>query len=195
MRKLATVTNLVALNILWLICCLPLITVGAATSAMYYTVFGYLTEDGDEILRPFFRSFRNNFRQSLMLWLPQALVMAVLFLDGVFLAANGGNGAAWFLLAGIVTVVCGVNAYVYPMLARFEMENKAILRSSFSLFLLHIPSTLIMVALNTMPAALMVFAPRTFARWSLLWVGLWFSMTAFINAKMLLRLWEKHLPA
>ena len=62
-QKLALVGNLIMLNILWIVCSLPIITMGAATTALYYTVFQYQTNGEDAVFRPFFRGFAKNFKQ------------------------------------------------------------------------------------------------------------------------------------
>ena len=64
MRLMTGITNLVCLNLLWIICCIPIITAGAATTAMYSVLFAYITGQDDAVLKPFFRAFRNNFRQA-----------------------------------------------------------------------------------------------------------------------------------
>ena len=79
-QKLALLTNLVALNILWFLCFIPAFTAGAATTALYYTVFQYLAGESDEIFRPFFRSFGQNFKQATLLWLPLLVLLVLWYL-------------------------------------------------------------------------------------------------------------------
>ena len=54
MKFMMLITNLVCLNVLWLVCCLPVVTAGAATTAMHYVVFQYITKQDDAVLKPFF---------------------------------------------------------------------------------------------------------------------------------------------
>lgn len=77
-----TLTSLIELNLLWLLCCLPVVTAGAATTAVYYTMYRILTGEDDAVLRPYFRAFRQNFKQATLLWLPLLVIAAVLGLDG-----------------------------------------------------------------------------------------------------------------
>lgn len=193
MQKLGTVTNLVILNVLWLICCIPVVTVGAATAALYQTVFQYLTDGSDAVFLPFFQAFRQNFKQATLLWLPLAVLAAVLTVDGFYLFANGhGILLAFVVVAAAFILIVG--AHLFPMAARFEMSCKAILKTAFSLTMLHLPSSALMGALNIVPIAMLLFAPAGFMRWLPLWIGLWFSLTAYLNGKMLLKIWKKHLP-
>lgn len=193
-QKLALLTNLVALNILWLLCCIPVFTAGAATTALYYTVFQYLVGESDEVFRPFFRSFVGNFKQATLLWLPLLMLLVLLVFDGLFLTANGGNAALWIAFAAATLVFLMLYTYLFPLLARFEMKSKTLFSTAISLFVLHLPTSLLMAAMNLLPMFLMLFAPADFLRRSILWIGLWFSLVAYLNGKLLLKIWSKHIP-
>lgn len=78
MRLMMLITNLVCLNVLWLLCCLPVITAGAATTAMYYVVFQYITKQDDSVLRPFFKAFKENFKTLTPIWILHLLIGAAL---------------------------------------------------------------------------------------------------------------------
>lgn len=193
-QKLALLTNLVVLNILWLLCCIPVFTAGAATTALYYTVFKYLAGESDEVFRPFFRSFGGNFKQATLLWLPLLMLLVLLVFDGLFLIINGGNAVLWIAFIASTWVFLVLHTYLFPLLARFEMKSKALFSTAISLFVLHLPASLLMAAMNLLPVVLMLFAPADFLRWSILWIGLWFSLVAYLNGKLLLKIWSKHIP-
>ena len=193
-QKLALLTNLVALNILWLLCCIPVFTAGAATTALYYTVLKYLAGESDEVFHPFFRSFGGNFKQATLLWLPLLMLLVLLVFDGLFLIINGGNAVLWIAFIASTWVFLVLHTYLFPLLARFEMKSKALFSTAISLFVLHLPASLLMAAMNLLPVVLMLFAPADFLRWSILWIGLWFSLVAYLNGKLLLKIWSKHIP-
>ena len=71
MQKLALLTNLMLLNLLWLICSLPVLTAGAATTAMDAVIFQYLDGGDDSVIKPFFKAFAANFRQSTLIGIPR----------------------------------------------------------------------------------------------------------------------------
>ena len=70
------------LNLIWFICCIPIVTIGASTTALYYTSLKIVRDEDHSLGRMFFHSFRENFRQSTVLWL---ILLAV----GLFLAGDG----------------------------------------------------------------------------------------------------------
>ena len=57
------------LNTLWFICCLPIVTIGASTTALYYTSFKIAKDEGSFITTMFFRSFKQNFKQATIIWI------------------------------------------------------------------------------------------------------------------------------
>ena len=194
-QRFAMLTNLVMLNILWLLCCIPVVTAGAATSALYDTVFQYHTNRDDAILRPFFRSFRNNFKQSTMLFLPLLAVLSLLGFDLVYLVFSGKGTSILFLLIIALMLVMGILVHLFPLIARFEMSKKALLRTAFSLVLVHFPSTITVIILTFLPVFLLVFYPSFFLRIGVAWAGIWFSGIAYFFGKFLLKIWAKHMPA
>ena len=192
MQKLGLVTNLVVLNLLWLACCIPVVTAGAATTALYHTVFQYLTHQDDAIFRPFFRAFRQNFKQATFLWLPMLVLLALLVFDGLYVAANGGG----ILMTAVIVasaVLLLVMMHIFPMVARFRMRAGALLTTALSLTLLHLPITILMTVLSIAPVLILLFAPAGFLKWLPLWTCLWFALIAYLNGKLLLMLWDKHL--
>lgn len=195
MQTIALVGNLIILNVLWLVCSLPLVTMGAATAALYSTVFQFQTNDETNVLRPFFRAFGANFKQATLLWLPLLAVIALLLLDLRFLFAVGGSTLMWVVVIIMGVIVLLMQTQLLPMIARFETKSMAAVKNAALLSLLHFPSSILMAALNVMPIVVFFLFPAAFSQWLPLWVGIWFSLVAYLNGRMLLKLWAKHMPA
>ena len=193
-QRFAMLTNLVMLNLLWLICCIPLFTAGAATTALYYTIFRYHTKEDDEVLKPFFRAFKTNFKQATLLPLPLIAVLAVLVVEIAYLLTSGQGVAMLFVMIIVAVFLLCMLMHLLPLIGRFEMKANALLRTAFSLTILHFPLTLVMIALLLVPAGIFVYDISLFLRLSVVWVGVWFALAAFLNGKLLLNIWSKHLP-
>ena len=194
-QRFAMLTNLVCLNILWLVCCIPVFTAGAATAALYHTVFLYHNKEDDAVLRPFFRAFRTNFKQSTLLFLPLMAALVLVVFDLVYLASYGKGTAVLFLLILVILLLMGMLIHLFPLIARFDMNAKALLRTAFSLTALHLPGTLTVIALLVLPVVLLLFFPDWFLRFGVVWAGVWFSAIAYFFSKFLLKIWNKHVPA
>ena len=63
-----------------------------------------------------------------------------------------------------------------------------------SLVLLHLPTTLLILVMNLVPLGVYAHDPMLFLRSGLLWIGVWFALVAYINGKILLKIWKKHMP-
>ena len=194
-QRFAMLTNLVCLNLLWLVCCIPVFTAGAATAALYHTVFLYHSKEDDAVLRPFFRAFRTNFKQSTLLFLPLFAALLLVVFDLVYLAFYGKGTAVLFLLILVILLLMGMLIHLFPLIARFDMNARALLRTAFSLTALHLPGTLTVIALLVLPVVLLLFFPDWFLRFGVVWAGVWFSAIAYFFGKFLLKIWNKHVPA
>ena len=194
-QRFAMLTNLVMLNILWLVCCIPVVTAGAATAALYHTVFQFHDKVDDAVLRPFFHGFRSNFKQATFLLLPLLGLLGLLGFDMVYLISRGKGTAMLFLLILAALLVMAILAHLFPLIARFEMDTKALLRTAFSLAILHLPATLLVIALTLLPAFLLALFPAQFLQFGVAWAGVWFAAIAYFFGKFLLKVWGKHIAS
>ena len=119
------------LGILWLLCCIPLITAGAATTALYYAVTHSVKADDGYASTMFLRSFKRNFRQATILWLVLVACFMLMRLNtGILMALT--EGTPGLLMIGFYTAVMVylvlVGCYMFPALSRFDMDTFWFLR-------------------------------------------------------------------
>ena len=128
------------LNVLWFICSIPIVTIGASTTALYYVCLKIVRGEEQYVIPMFFRSFKENFRQATQLWLIMLGAGFLLGTDGYILShlrthSTGPAAVLWTLLfalliaASIVYVI--VLLYVFPLTASVVNTNKAMLKNSF----------------------------------------------------------------
>ena len=86
------VADLMILNILCIICCIPVITIGPAITAMFYVTLKMVRNEESYIAKSFFRSFKQNFRQSTIVWV--VMLLAGILLVGVVSLTNLGDFTA-----------------------------------------------------------------------------------------------------
>ena len=128
------------LNLLWFVCCVPVFTIGAATTALYSVTLKIVNERENNLTRQFFKSFRENFRQSTVLW---GILLGVgLFLAGdgyilyhLFHSAQGAASVFWTLISAMVIAASIayviILMYVFPLTASVYNSNWAMLKNSF----------------------------------------------------------------
>lgn len=196
MRVLTTICNLIFLNVLWLLTAWPIVTIGAANTAMNAVLFQYLDEGSDAVFKPYFKAFAANFKQSTAVWIPMLLVGAILVVDALYLT-NAANNASWLLwipFVLVLVVLLTMTTYVFGLIARFENTLRDTMRNSFLLFLLNLIPSISMVLVTAVPLLVYLLFPDVFLRIGILWLMLGVSGFAYVNAATMLRVFKKHMP-
>ena len=108
------------LNILWLVCSLPIVTIGASTTALFYVTLKMAEDRDDGLTRMFFKAFRENFKPATKLWLILLAVGSFLAADGLVLRRMWSENIFWTLLTAVLigaAVLYGiVLLYTFPLL-------------------------------------------------------------------------------
>lgn len=184
-RFLSRAVDLCGLNLLWAALCLPAVTAGAATCALYAAV-GRLRRDEPGVFKYFFRSFRANFWQATVLWL--LLAAAGAGLAASFWLTSAWQGAALTAARALLCVPMAllilVAAYAFPLLARFQVSLGGLLSDSVLLGLAHFPRTLLLVLIDLAPLLAVYFLGGLTAA-VFIWVPIGFALTALAAEKCL----------
>lgn len=149
---LGKLADMMLLSLLWFVCCLPVLTIGPATTALYFAVMRINHPDG-RIFKDFFRSFRQNFWQGLVAELVSAILLTLTILEFRVLLRTGfgKSGWSWFLLAVLGIGSVGWSSWVFPILAKFECTWKQLLRTPIMFSILHFFTGIIIVCVNLLP--------------------------------------------
>lgn len=186
-RFLWKAADLIALNLVWIICCIPIITIGPATTAMYYVTRKIAKGEWPAIFRTFFRAFKDNFRQSLLVFLalliPICLVAVYLFLS-VFGVLDRLVLIKYLCYLAIAIIGC-ICTYVYPLMAQYDNSVGNTLKNAVLLPLANPFIALVSTVLNLLPVLIMLINFEVFVAVSFFWLVIGFSLTALVNTKML----------
>ena len=126
------------LNILWFICSLPIFTIGASTTALYYASLKVIRDEESHAWQLFFHSFKENFKQATQLWL-------ILLGAGLFL---GADGYILYHLRKSSTGVVIELLYVFPLLASVHNTNAAMLKNAFLIGTHYLFATILVFAVH-----------------------------------------------
>lgn len=162
-RLLSKLVDCIYVSFLWLVCSLPIITLGASTSALYYTVHKSIRGGREYVGRSFFKSFRENFKQATLSWLVVLIVGIVLLLDAIIMrqVMIGGStvGAMFYVfLVGILFWV-GFCCVLFPYIARFENTVKQTLINTLLLEIRHLPWSLLLILIVAVVLVLLWLIP------------------------------------
>lgn len=159
------VMNAMVIGILWFICSLPLVTMGAATTAVFQFTLHQVVDEEGYIWRSFFRAFRQNFRQATILWLAQLAVGAFLAFDlYVCIQMRVPDSMRIFVFAvlGCIAVIWLLTAlYMLPILSIFPVTIKQVVRDAFVMAMGNLVASLFILAIYAGFAVLIFMWPIT----------------------------------
>lgn len=172
-RTVGKLVDLIWVNILTLICALPVVTAGASFSAMYYLLLRMAEDDQGALTRGFFRAFRENFKNATKVWLCVLGILAV-YLYNLYLLREGildGYGVvkqlSLALIVAVLFLTVMVGNYIFALLARYENGLKQTVKNAFLLSFAFFPRSLCMVVIMLFPLALMMLSNYFFWLWGL----------------------------
>ena len=116
-RFIGKLGDLILLNILWIVCSIPVFTIGASTTAVYYVTLKLARDEGDSTIRSFFHSFKSNFRQATAIWLILLAAGIVLGIDFWFFAT--GQMGIGGVLSVVLTAVSGGMFLIYLFIVSY----------------------------------------------------------------------------
>jgi uncharacterized membrane protein YesL len=128
------------LNVLWTLCSLPVVTAGAATTALYAVCLKIADENETNITKHFFKAFRENLKQATRLWLIMLAAGILLIADGIIVyhlrsSSSGALAVMWTLnlalLIGASIIYVMILTFVFPLTAKFANTDKAMLLNAF----------------------------------------------------------------
>ena len=114
----------IILSALWILFCIPVLTAGASTTALYYAVTKRSLKESESPARDFWHSFKDNLGQGIILHLIYSIYIALCVFNIVF--ANRGFGGVtlpqWYFPIAIILTLPVIFSYpfVFPCLARFK---------------------------------------------------------------------------
>ena len=192
MTKLA---ECMILSILWIVFSLPIITFGAATSALYYCAVKVIRKDGGSALKDFWQAFRANFRQSIIVTLLAfgTVILTVAIGTAIYAVSPQADTLKKIYIAYIILFSCGIAwmHYVLSYIARFEAPVQTVLKNSLIICLMNLPSTLSFAVLFiAVIVVLIMTAPASGVALFLLPAAY-----ALITSFMLEKIYRKYMPA
>lgn len=197
-RIMSRAWDVIVLNLLLLVCSLPLVTAGAAVTAVCDMSLRMLRQEEGYIVPGFFRAFRRNFGQATRLWL-LCLAAAAISVGDVL----AGRLAALAAVQPVLTAVAGVQLlllaalmqYLFPLTARFANTLGATLKNSLLLAVCHLPETLLMTAVSAAPWLVLFFVPlpgKVFPCFVTLLILIGFAGGLYLNSRLIRRIFQSH---
>lgn len=196
-RFMGHVADLVILNFICLVCCIPIVTIGASVTAAYYVAMKKVRGEETYIVKTFFHSFKENFKQSTVIWLVFLILGILMTLD--FRIVNAMEGTLALVMCYALMIVAVITSmiflYVFPVLARFYNPIKATLKNALLMSIRHLPYTILMLAITVGSVLLTFLNTTTFVNGLFVWILLGVALIIFINAYFFRKIFDHYLPA
>jgi len=189
MQVMGKVADLMWLNILTLVCCMPIVTAGAAMTALHYSALKIARNEECYITKDYFKSFKENFKQGTILWLIQLAIFLVLVGDFYIIekAEVDLGSKMQILLMMVAIMVLFTSMFLYPVLAKFENSLLQTIKNSFFIGVLQFPKTILMMVLAVAPFVLFIF----FEQLTPIVFCFCFSAPAWVAAKLYSKFFKK----
>ena len=174
--------QLLILNLLFIICSLPIVTIGAALTALYDVTLKMHTHDEKTVATAYFKSFRKNFSQATQIWLMSLLVFTFAYL---MMSMTKGNPFISLPLLLLIVMTVATLIYAFSLIAKFQNSTRIMLRNALLLAIQHAPYTIVMLVIA---GVFCLYIPINLRWASLLSLLLTFSLTAFVQSHFIHRI-------
>lgn len=195
-QAIGKVGEIMMITSLWLVCCLPVFTIGAATAALYRLMFN-LKEDSSTKLSDFFRAFKDNFKKGTLIWLIVLAVVAVLLVLYWLIAWVESDMIRLVLLlmfSALFFVTFIAVVYVFPLTAYFENTVAGTLRNAVAMGMGHLRKSIPACALTMVPLIAYMVSYEFFIRLLFLWLVLAPGAIAYGIVCILTPIFRKYIP-
>ncbi len=137
--------DIVIVSLMWILLMIPIITIGPATSAMYYCMVKVIRRERGYLTREFISAFKMNFKVGTLTSIILAFMYFVLIFDLTW--ARQMEGIPGFILVSVFNsmlfLITCIALYAFPILSRFRIKTKQLLKTSLFMAMKHLPSTIL----------------------------------------------------
>lgn len=191
------IADLIILNLLCIVCCIPIVTIGPAITAMFYVTMKMVRNEESYIVKGFFHSFKENLKQGIIINIIVLAAFTMLSLD--ISLVRGMEGTVYKVLLYIFLVLLFMSMliylYIYPVLAKFYNTIKHTFINAFLMSIRHLPYSILMIVISLLPFAIL-FIPsfRVQSFLIMLFILMGAAVIAYINSFFFVKIFDKYMP-
>ena len=196
-KALTKAGDFLILGFLGFVFSIPVITMGASITAMFYVGMKLVRDEEGYVFKGFIKSFKQNFKQATIINLIMLLIGLVLYVDlNVSKAMQGGAGQIFHVIfMAFVLIYFILFLYVYPVLARFYNTIKNTIKNALFMAIRHLPYTVVMVLIAECPLLLLlVKSYQIQSTLFVLFLLMGFALIAYCNSYFLAKIFDNYMP-
>lgn len=188
--------DLFIMNILFIITCIPIVTIGAAMTALYGVMKKMVKNEEGYIIGSYFKLFKENFKQSTVMWIICLAAMLLSAVDIYICSLMPSGMVPTFISVFMLMFAALINVWLiygvtlqstFDNTLRYTMLNAAIMTFK------HLPLSVVMLVIHISPLLAVLFLTKYLHIWLPLILLIWFSLAAYVNSFILNRIYEKYI--
>ncbi len=183
MQILGMFADMVIMNLLYILCCIPIFTIGAAQAGLYTGLRVLVDKDNDEYCyRAFFRGFANGFKRITLVWCIVLVVMLlmvwVLLMIHNYQFTNS-SVSVWLSMIALI-VLCIYSAVLTSFHSKFECTSWQLAKNTWYTVLGHPIRSIILGALTWLPTAIFLIDPNSFIHLTIIFLTMYYSIALLL---------------
>ena len=192
-RGMGRMADFIILNLLWVVCSIPIITIGASTTALYTVMLKLVKNEEGYIAKGFLKAFKENFKQSTIMWIIFLLISIVFVVDfaSIKLMSDKIGGILQILFLFMGALLAAWMVYAFALQARFVNTVKNTLKNAMILVFAKLPFTVLIVLLTVGPVLVTFLTVRTLVIGVMVWFFAGVSLVAWLNSYLLRFVFKK----
>ena len=187
--------DIVIANLLFVFCSIPLVTIGPSLTALYHCTLRSVKGNSYGMVKTFFRAFKENFVQSLIVWLGIAAAGFILVTNIRFLGSGTGQmgNILMILSEGLMVLLVILALYVFPVIAAFSSSTASQVKNAVIFAFMRFPYTIVLAVVSVFPMYMTYQDYKLMPLWACCWFFFGFGLTANRNSLLLYRLFKPYL--
>ena len=161
--------NVILASILWLVGCIPVVTVGVSTTALYYTVVKAIRAERGYVATEFWNAYKHSIKKGILFGIFYLAAFAILLLDSIYMGAKGNLQSVVYQYIYMVAggLLLEIAIYLFPLLSRFALPMRQLAKMALVSVFKFLPYTigcnvillLVLVVARYVPLLLPFFLP------------------------------------
>ena len=195
-EALGKISNTVILNLLCIVSCIPIITIGASVTATYFVAMQIVKDEESYIIKEFIKRFKENFIISTKIWIIMMIIGGVLCFD-FYISKLVINEYMRIILQFILLMISIIFAfsitYVFPIASKFENTVKNTMINSILISIQHLPHTIVMTLVNLSPIILIFMLSDYWGQILFFYTVIGFAIIAYINSIFFNKIFKQYI--
>ena len=195
-QALEKIADIIVLNFLFIISCIPIVTIGASLTATYSVAMKATNDENVYIGKEFFKVFKENFKKSTIIWLILCVIGIFIGIDLYICRFIPG-----FIISNIIRFICTfagiilgfIIIYIFPIISKFENNIKNTLINSILISIQNLPYTLIMLIVSLLPILCLILFSNYWGQIIFFDTVIAYGIVAYINSIFLNKVLNKYI--